>query len=148
MINENSVILAIKSLLESIQVDDEPVIQEVFDHIPAQYTHYPACYVIPVSWQEELVDLRDTSVNAVYRIGIVYTLEPDMVTAQKEIRNTARLVRETLGRQENIQLAGTVDWSQLTSGNYSYDTREQKVAICQIDLAVIKRYSRYINEPN
>lgn len=148
MIDENQVINTIQNLIEEIQSDGEPMLAEVFDYIPSQYTQYPAAYVVPVSWSEDIVDLRDTTVLSVFRVGVVYTLDPDAELAQKEVRSAAKKIREVLGKQENIQLGGSVDWSQLSSGTYTYDTNEQRVAIAQIDITVIKRYSRYTNQPN
>lgn len=143
MIDENSVITAVSDLIEAIQVDSSPLIKEVFDHIPAQFTKYPSVYVVPASWEEDYIDLRDTGNTMVLVIGVVYTLSPDMKEGQYKVRTAAKIIRETLGKQANIQLSGTVDWSMLTSGTYTYDTREQKIAICEMRLTVRSRHNRY-----
>lgn len=143
MIDENSVITAILAILTEIKVEGEELFKASYDYIPNQFTAYPAVYVVPINWQEDYLDLRDTGIVAQFRIGIVYTLEPDIEQGQKQVRTAAKLVRNELKNQNNIQLGGTVDWSQLTTGSFSYDTREQKLAICEIELSVRKRYSRY-----
>lgn len=143
MLEEKAVITAIKTILESIKVDDVAVIKEVFDHIPNQYTKYPSAYITPRSWQEDYIDLRDTGNTAIFRIGLIYTLDPDPEDAQIKLRETVALVRTEFAKQENIKIGNTVDWSQLTSGRYDFDTKDLKVAICEIDLSVRKRYSRY-----
>jgi len=145
MIDENAVISEIIAILSDIEIDDTPVLKQLYDHIPAQYMQFPACYVVPGAWQESLADLRDTEVTQSYRIGIVYTLDPDMREGQVVIRDTAALVRNELKKQENIQLGGTVDWSEQTGGSYSFNVTEQKVAVCEITIQVRKRYSRYSN---
>ncbi len=144
MIDENTVIDAVDSILESITTEDsQPLFQERHLVVPSQYEKYPATYISPVSWDEQLADLRDTQVDAVFRIGIVYALDPNMEEAQLKVREAARKVRETLGKQENITLGGTVDWSKLTGGQYIFDTKELSVAICEVVLRVVKRYNRY-----
>lgn len=143
MIKENDVIEAVIDILEKVKIGGKTLFKKLYDTVPSQFTAYPAAYVIPINWQEDYIDLRDTGVTATFRIGIAYTLEPDAQEGQRAIRDAASLVRDELKKQENIQLGGTVDWSQLTSGTFSYDTREQKLSICEIDLSVRKRYSRY-----
>lgn len=140
--DENAVITAIASIITDIEVDNEPMFT-VYDYLPSQFVSYPSVYVVPVSWQEEYIDLRDTSVVGMFKIGVVYTLEPDMEDAQKQLRDAVALVRTELGQQENIQLDGTVDWSQLTSGVYFFDTKEQRLATCELQLSVRKSYNRF-----
>lgn len=140
--DENAVITAIVSIITDIEVDNEPLFT-VYDHLPSQFIAYPSVYVVPVSWQEEYIDLRDTSVVGIFKIGVVYTLEPDMEDAQKQLRDAVAVIRTELGQQENIQLDGTVDWSQLTSGMYLFDTKEQSLATCELQLSVRKSYNRF-----
>ena len=143
MIKEQNIITVLVGLLEAIEVDTEPVLQEVYDHIPAQVDAYPSAYVVPANWSEEYLDLRDTANQMQFTIGIIYTLDPDMKQGQIQLRSAVEKVRDVLKEQSNIDFNGTVDWSQLTTGTYTYDTRETKLAICEITLTVIKRYSRY-----
>lgn len=143
MIDEQAIIDELVLLLEGIEVDNVAVLQAVHDHIPSQFTAYPTAYVVPSSWAENYLDLRDTGNEMSFTIGVVYTLDPDMKEGQLELRNAVKLVRDELKKQSNIDFGGTVDWSQLTTGVYTYDTRETKLAICEITLSVTKRYSRY-----
>lgn len=138
MLQEKDVITAINNILSEVSA-----IKKRYDHIPAQYEAFPAAYVIPATWEKDYIDLRDTGISATFKIGIVYTLDPDIKEAQIQLRETVADVRDELKKQENIQLGGTVDWSQLTSGTYSFDTKDQRVAMCEITISVRKRYSRY-----
>lgn len=138
MIDENQVITAIDSLLATVSE-----LKERHKLIPSSFTKYPASYIVPVSWEESFADLRDTQVDAVFKIGIVYSLQPNLETAQTNLRNAVKEVREVLGNQDNTTLSGIVDSSRLTSGTYSFDTTEQRIAMCEILLTVRKRFNRY-----
>jgi hypothetical protein len=144
MIDQQAVIEAINDILGSILGDDDlPILKEIHDVVPAQFREHPAAYTIPLEWEEDLADLRDNNENDTYRVVIVYQLDPDSDAAQREIRETVKLVRTELRKQENITLGGIVDWSRATNGRYIFDTKEQKVVTCQIDIAVRKRFNRF-----
>lgn len=143
MIDEQTVIDAIVTILEGVTFEDGNTFKAVYDYIPNQYDSYPLAYVVPASWDEQYRDLRDTRNDMSFSIGLVFSLSPDMEQGQKKLRKASKAVRDEIKNQTNIDLDGSVDWGNLTSGNYTYDTKEQKVAICEMTIDVTKSYSRY-----
>lgn len=138
MINENDVIDAIYALLADL---DE--LQHIYKAIPNEVEGYPNAFIIPVSWEDEFADTRDTVVNAVFKIVVTVELGTDMMAAQDSLRDAVVAVRETLSTQENITLGNIVDSSRLTSGQYLFDTKEAKVGYCEIEYRVRKRFNRF-----
>ena len=138
MINENDIIDKLYTLLSG--VDN---LQYVYKGIPNETQGYPSAFIIPVSWEDEFADTRDTTVNASFKIVVTVAFGTDMMAAQDSLRDAVVAVRTVLGEQANITLDNTVDSSRLTSGQYFFDTKEQMVAYCEIEYKVRKRFNRY-----
>lgn len=138
MINENDVIDAIYNILSPLEG-----INQVYKAIPNEIEGYPNVFIIPVSWQDEFADTRDTVVNATFKIVVTVEFGTDQMGAQDSLRDAVVAVREALSTQENITLGGIVDSSRLTSGQYLFDTKEQRVGYCEIEYKVRKRFNRF-----
>lgn len=138
MINENDIIDQIYALLQTVTQ-----LQYVYKAIPNETQGYPNAFIIPVSWEDEFADLRDTTVNASFKIVVTVAFGTDMMAAQDSLRDAVVAVREVMSKQENITLNNVVDSSRLTTGQYFFDTKEQMVAYCEIEYKVRKRFNRF-----
>lgn len=137
MIDESLIIDQIYTLVN--QIDD---IQVVHKLIP-ETTEYPCVIISPVSWNDEHIDLRDTLYTMTFKISIYVNLKDNFANGQTLIRTLSKRVRETLSKQENIKLNNTIDYSKVTSGQYSFESKESPIVRCDIDYVVNKRFNRY-----
>ena len=140
MIDETAVISALATILEGITD-----IKAVHEGVPGEWTDYPAATIYPLSWEEEYADLRDTKIVAVFRIGIhvTYDTATDLPGAQAVLWSIVNQVKEELGKQENIDLGGAIDFSSLSSGSFLFDTKEANQVYCLIDYKATKRFNRH-----
>lgn len=138
MINESDIIDKLYTLLTAVSG-----VNVVYKGIPASIEEYPAITILPLSWEDEFADLRDTTVNMVFQINIYNQLSTDTLVAQNTLRELVASIREVLGSDDNITLNGLVDSSRLTSGQYLLDQKESDLYYCSINYNVRKRFNRY-----
>lgn len=138
MIDEQDVIEYIGDLLDSLTN-----VKAVYTGIPPVNAQYPCITITPQGWVEEWGDLRDTVENETFLITAYIQLDDTRLDSQEKLIAIVKLIRETLGKQENITLGGKVDSSRLNSGQYLFDQKESNLFYCQIELLTRKRFSRF-----
>jgi len=138
LIDEQDVIEYIGDLLDSLTN-----VKAVYTGIPPVNAQYPCITITPQGWVEEWGDLRDTVENETFLITAYIQLDDTRLDSQEKLIAIVKLIRETLGKQENITLGGKVDSSRLNSGQYLFDQKESNLFYCQIELLTRKRFSRF-----
>lgn len=140
MIDEAAIVSELATILETITD-----IKEVHEGIPGTWGNYPAASIYPVSWDEEYADLRDTKIVATFRIAVyvTYSAGDDLPGAQQTLWGIVKQIKEELGKQENIDLSGNIDFSSLSSGSFLFDNKEANQVYCLIDYKATKRFNRH-----
>jgi hypothetical protein len=138
MIDENAIIDKLYELL--LPVTNVRAVYKGVANYPAVY---PAITLRPLSWSEEYADLRDTTENETFMITVYIQLSSEKVEAQQNLRDIIKEIREVLGDQDNIELGGLIDSSQLISGQYLFDQKEAGLYYCDLTYQVRKRFSRF-----
>jgi hypothetical protein len=139
--DENLIIEKIKEILSTITG-----IAVVYDGIPVVREEFPAVSIMPLSWEDKLYSLRDNMQSGKLQISVYTLLDEtnggDIIEKQKAMRSLVATIRNQLSTQINIQLDGAIDWSDLTTGEYSFDEKETKLYICSLVYNVRKLFDR------
>lgn len=138
MIDETAVMAKVADLLDGITN-----VRAVYQGNPPFNSVYPCISVMPRGWSEEYADLRDTVENEVFLVTVFIQLDSNTLTAQANLRAIVKAVREVLGDQDNITLAGLIDSSRLIAGTYQFAEKESALYYCQLEYSVRKRFSRF-----
>jgi len=138
MIDEQAIIDHIADLLDGLTN-----VKAVYTGIPPVNAVFPCITITPKGWEEEWADLRDTTENETFIISCYIQLDQTRLDSQEKLIAMVKLIRTTLGDQDNMTLNNLVDSSRLNSGQYLFDQKESSMFYCQIELLVRKRFNRY-----
>ena len=137
MFNENDIVNKLKEIIEGISG-----VAVVYAGVPQTIEKYSAVMIFPSSWTDSNADLRDTSIDMEFKIVVYVQTGSSPINAQQQLRDLVRLIRIELGKQDNIELNGLVDYSKLTEGEYIFTEAESGLYSCSITYKAIKRFNR------
>ncbi len=133
----STIITAIDTIIATISG-----VKEHYTYEPQQFTKYPAVTIVPVGHEESYLSLRDTRRIYTFIIRVYGQMDNTRTDTQITIRDLVDSIIDTVGLQSNVTLGGTCDYSELTTANFKFITRESSLFVGEITLKVQKSYAR------
>lgn len=130
----SSIISAIKTILSTVTE-----IKAVFDTEVTGTTAYPYATVMPVGHQDAYKSMRDIERIYTFTIRIYGNMTDTSTNTIKQVQICADKAVNALSKKANVSLSGTINYTKLTKGAFSFQQRESSTYVfeCTYEASVL-----------
>lgn len=108
---------------------------------PKQFTVYPTVTIMPLGHTQNYKSFRDTEYHYSFVIRIYGQLDGTFTSSQIKVRDIADLIMDALNKDP--RLGGTIDFSELDDGSFSFQQREAPNYVFDMKYKVSVLVARY-----
>jgi hypothetical protein len=138
----SDIITEAKTILEAANTG----LQAIYTVFPKVLGTYPCAVIAPDGHAGEFHSLRDTKRQYRLRILVYGSLETEDTTeymdAQKTHRDIVDKMIDAFEKQPNLSLNGKADWTNPTSGTFSFPDQPAKMVLCEIKVTAVVLFNR------